>query len=200
MKLTIVNYGVGNLRSLQNALAHLDIDSRFASRPEEVMAADKLILPGVGAFAYAMANIRERKLDVALSEKFAAGTPILGICLGMQLLLTVSEENGEHQGLDFVPGRVRKLNGPLKVPHMGWNEIAIRRSCPLTQDLPSSRFGYFVHSYTCAPDEPDTTVATTDYGSEFPSIICRENVFGAQFHPEKSQELGLQILKNFAEL
>lgn len=200
MSIAIVDYGVGNLKSLQNALIFLQYQNKIAARAEEIATADKLILPGVGAFGYAMKKIEQRALHQALKEKFNAGTPILGICLGMQLLLSSSEENGRFKGLGFIPGKVCRLEGEYKIPHMGWNEIVPTRESPLTAGLPDSKFGYFVHSYVCMPANQTATVATTDYGGEFTSMVAQENVFGTQFHPEKSQELGLQILKNFAAL
>jgi glutamine amidotransferase len=200
MKLAIVDYGSGNLRSLKNALSYLGFAGQLASNPDQILAADKILLPGVGAFAYAMSNIIRLGLDKALAERREAGIPILGICLGMQLLLSGSEEHGEHKGLGFIPGRVQKLDCELKVPHMGWNAIVVERSIPLVVGLPESRFGYFVHSYICVPERPESIIAMTDYGRPFVSILSHDNVFGTQFHPEKSQELGLRILQNFAEM
>ncbi|MFQ5676675.1 MAG: imidazole glycerol phosphate synthase subunit HisH [bacterium] len=200
MRISIVDYGVGNLKSLQNALAYLGVDSSVVSTADEIRGSEKIILPGVGAFGYAMQKIKEQALEPALAEEFKTGAPILGICLGMQLLLSSSEENGRFKGLGFIPGTVCRLEGEYKIPHMGWNEVTPVRECPLTANLPESRFGYFVHSYVCIPEQEEATVATTDYDGKFTSVIAKDHVFGTQFHPEKSQELGLRILKNFAAL
>lgn len=198
--LTIVDYGAGNLKSLQNALAFLRIPSQVTREPEVVAAAEKLILPGVGAFGFAMGNLKKFHLDEALCLARDREAVILGICLGMQLLLTGSEENGGSTGLDFVPGVVQKLKTVLKVPHTGWNVVDTISSSPLVKDLPEPAFAYFVHSYVCRPKDDAMVVATTNYDSDFCSVLARDNVFGTQFHPEKSQEVGLQILKNFSEI
>jgi len=199
MMISIVDYGVGNLKSLQNALKFLGIESELVQSADAIAAAGHLILPGVGAFAYAMQNLRRQGLVQPIIDQAQQGTPILGICLGMQLLLTESDEGRRTPGFDLIPGAVRQLSGPVKVPHIGWNDIELTRPSPLFKALPASRYAYFVHSYFC--DTTDSAaVATTEYGGTFPSAIERENVFGVQFHPEKSQEFGLQILKNFVEL
>lgn len=197
---SIVNYGVGNLKSLQNAFRFLGIQSKLVDKPEEILQAERLILPGVGAFGYAMQNIQELNFQDALTEKAKSGTPILGICLGMQVMLSISYENGEHQGLNFVPGKVRQFEIDLKIPQMGWNEIECIGNSPLFKNLPDSKFAYFVHSYICVPDDGGSVIATCEYEKSFCAAFARENIFGVQFHPEKSQELGLQILKNFTEI
>ncbi|MCG8605751.1 imidazole glycerol phosphate synthase subunit HisH, partial [bacterium] len=176
MKLSIVDYGSGNLRSLQNALSYLGYDSQLGSSSTEILAADKILLPGVGAFGYAMSNICRLGLYRALADKRKAGIPILGICLGMQLLLSKSEEHGEHQGLGFISGKVQKLDCRLKVPHIGWNAITVKQPNLLTSELPESGFGYFVHSYVCVPENPESIIALTDYGGAFASIVCQGNV------------------------
>jgi glutamine amidotransferase len=196
----IVDYGVGNLKSLKNAFQFLGFQSKCTSSEDEILSAEKLVLPGVGAFAYAMQNIRRLKLEDALLQKANQGTPILGICLGMQLLFTGSQEGGSHFGLDLIPGMVVKITGALKVPHMGWNQIIKTKPARLLKGLSSTGYGYFVHSYYCEPEDRDIITATTEYGSTFASVVEKGLVFGVQFHPEKSQELGLTILKNFAEL
>lgn len=198
--ISIVNYGVGNLKSLQNAIQFLGFESQLINSPEGVLGAAKLILPGVGAFSFAMENIHKLNLKDALLEKVGRGVPILGICLGMQLFFTQSVERGQHRGFDLIPGQVLKISGELKVPHMGWNEITFNKTSILTRNLPPSRYGYFVHSFYCQPEESNTVIATTEYGDTFACAIESENIFGVQFHPEKSQELGLQILKNFSEI
>jgi glutamine amidotransferase len=198
--LAIIDYGTGNLSSLRNALAFIGFESRLIRTPEEILRADKLILPGVGAFGYAMDHLRRPGLVEPIREAARKGTPLMGICLGMQLFLTRSYEAGEHKGLDLVSGIVRKLDVQLKVPHIGWNEINVTSSSRLFKNLPKTRYGYFVHSYYCELTEESEVSATTDYQIEFTSALEKDNLFATQFHPEKSQELGLQILKNFAEL
>lgn len=197
---SIVNYSVGNLKSLQNAFRFLGIQSKLVDKPEEILQAERLILPGVGAFGYAMKNIKEFNFQEALTEKAKSGTPMLGICLGMQVMLSTSYENGEHHGLDFVPGQVRQFEIDLKIPQMGWNEIECVDSSPLLKNLPDSKFAYFVHSYICFPKDPSSVIATCEYDDFFCAAFAMDNIFGVQFHPEKSQELGLQILKNFTEI
>ena len=198
--ISIVNYGVGNLKSLRNAMRFLGFESELIDTPEDILRTEKLILPGVGAFSFAMENICKLNLKDALLEKVGSGTPVLGICLGMQLFFSRSEERGEHKGFDLIPGQVLKMNGDLKVPHMGWNEINFNGTSILTRNLPPSRYGYFVHSFYCQPEDSNTVIATTEYGATFACAVESENIFGVQFHPEKSQELGLQILRNFAEI
>lgn len=197
--ISIIDYGVGNLKSLTNAFHFLGFESRLIHKADQILNAEKLILPGVGAFDYAMENIYKLGLQAAIIEKANSGAPILGICLGMQLLLSKSEEGRVHSGLTLIPGNVKRMNTCFKVPHMGWNEISIRRPSKLLNDSLKTRYGYFVHSYVCEPEEDEAVVAATEYDGEFVSVIEKDNIFGTQFHPEKSQELGLQILKNFAE-
>lgn len=199
--ISIVDYGVGNLKSLSNACRFLGITCQLISTADEIRHAEKLILPGVGAFKYAMENIHRLNLADALIESAGNRTPILGICLGMQLLFTQSDEGGTTMGLDLIGGKVARFRIDLKVPHIGWNEIKEKkRDSNLLSSLPKSHFAYFVHSYFCQPENTNTVIATTEYGHAFPSIVATENIFGVQFHPEKSQELGLQILRNFARL
>jgi len=200
--ISIVDYGVGNLKSLSNACRFLGLSCQLISTADEIRRAEKLILPGVGAFKYAMANIHRLNLADALIESARDHTPILGICLGMQLLFTQSDEGGTSMGLNLIGGKVARFRIDLKVPHIGWNEIIKTnrnsRDSALLANLPKSHFAYFVHSYFCQPQNTDTVIATTEYGHAFASIVASENIFGVQFHPEKSQELGLQILTNFA--
>ena len=198
--ISIIDYGVGNLKSLSNALNFLGFKSELISSPEQVLAATKIILPGVGAFDYAMQNIHQLGLESAIIEKAKSGAPMLGICLGMQLLLSNSEEAKEHSGIDLIPGQVKRMTSRFKVPHMGWNEITIQRPSTLLEAAPQTRYGYFVHSFVCHPEERNAVVATTAYDGEFASVIEKENIWGTQFHPEKSQELGLHVLTRFAEI
>lgn len=197
--ITIIDYAINNLRSVEKALQHLQIPVEATSSPDRIRSAEKLILPGVGAFADAMANLEAKQLKELIVTKVREGTPLLGVCLGLQLLFSESEEFGRHAGLNLFPGKVRRLPSSVKVPHIGWNQLHLKQSDPLLQDVPDGAFVYFVHSYY-AEAEPAQVLATTDYGLEFPAITRRENVWATQFHPEKSQDIGLQILKNFAAL
>jgi len=199
----IVDYEMGNLRSVQKALAKLGHDAAFVDAPADVARMDKLILPGVGAFADAMANLRSRQLVDPIRRFIDSAKPFLGVCLGLQLLFDVSEEDGEYEGLGVVPGRVVRFeptDPTLKVPHMGWNALRPHQADnPLMADLPGEHV-YFVHSYYAAPADDAVVATTTDYGQEFCSSIRRANVWATQFHPEKSQRVGLKMLANFAAL
>ncbi|RZH68241.1 imidazole glycerol phosphate synthase subunit HisH [Natrinema altunense] len=200
----VVDYGLGNLRSVTRGLERAGADVEITDDPAAFATADGVVLPGVGAFREGVENadpLREDLLEVAES-----GTPLFGICLGMQMLLTTSEEgdtDGESavQGLDLIPGTNVRFAEGQKVPHMGWNELHVQREHPLVEGV-DGNYAYFVHSYYAAPDDEHATVATTDYEREFPSIVANEagTVFGTQFHPEKSGETGLQILRNFVEI
>ena len=198
--IAIVDYGRGNLRSVQKAFEYLGYEAKVTSIPEEIMKADRVVFPGVGAFGDCMENLRERGLVEVIKEFIASGRPFLGICLGMQLLFSVSEEFGPVEGLDVVKGRVVRFPEGLKVPHMGWNQIEIVRSNPLLKGVKSGDFFYFVHSYYVVPEDESVVSTVTSYGVDFVSMIHRDNLFATQFHPEKSQRLGLRILDNFARL
>ncbi len=197
--ITVVDYKLNNLRSLENTLRRLGHDVRVTSNPDDVRAAKKLILPGVGAFGDGMRNLKELGLAEPFIEKVKGGTPALGICLGMHLLFTESEEFGKHQGLDLLPGRVVKLPANLRVPHMGWNQLHPKQADPFTNGVAESSFVYFVHSYYAQPAS-DIVLATTDYEIEFPAIVHAKNIWATQFHPEKSQHVGERLLDNFARL
>lgn len=198
--IAIVDYGMGNLRSVQKAFERIGVTARIVPFPGDLERADGIVLPGVGAFGQAMDNLRAIGWDVALHEAVARGTPLLGICLGMQLLFESSEEMGQHAGLGMLRGEVKRFEGTLKVPHMGWNIVRAKRASLLLRDVPDGSYAYFVHSYYCAPSDESLILATTDYGIEFPSIVGQGNVFGVQFHPEKSQHVGLKILQNFSRI
>ncbi len=198
----IVDYGMANLRSVQKAFENLGSAAEISGDPNRVAEADKVVLPGVGAFRDAIARLREADLATPLVEHIRAGKPFLGICLGLQLLFTTSYEDGTHTGLDVFPGEVVRFpeTSGLKVPHMGWNQLRIRRLAPALRGLEDGCSVYFVHSYHVVPGDPALTATETDYPTPFTSAIWRENVFATQFHPEKSQRVGLTMLRNFAAL
>jgi len=193
-KVAIIDYGVGNLHSIRRGIELAGADARVTSELAEIEAADAIVLPGVGAFESAMEGLKN-KLDV-IREVVQAGKPLLGICLGMQLLLERSEE-GNGDGMNLIPGEVVRLSQGLKVPHMGWNSLELRREHPILAGIASGSYMYFVHSYYARPENSSTILATTGYGVEFPSIIAQGSIIGVQFHPEKSSKLGLQLLQNF---
>lgn len=196
--ITIIDYGLGNLASVANALRKLDIQFDISADPAEIKAAKALILPGVGAAGQGMQNLHDRGLDVAIQTAVQAGTPILGICLGMQLLLSISEE-GNAACLGLMPGTVKKFQTNLKVPQMGWNNVKSSSDSRLLRGLPNDSYFYFVHSYYCEPDEAEAVAGTTTYDTSFCSVLERGNIFGVQFHPEKSGNAGMQLLSNFWE-
>jgi imidazole glycerol-phosphate synthase subunit HisH len=198
--IVIIDYAINNLRSVEKAFQSMGIPVEVSDRPERIRAAEKLVLPGVGAFADAMNNLKAKGLPELVIERVKGGTPLLGLCLGLQLLFSESEEFGRNLGLNFIPGKVKRLPPDLKVPHIGWNQLHFKRRDPLLEGIPEGSFVYFVHSYYADPSDPSDTLATTDYGIEFLAMAGRGNVWATQFHPEKSQEVGLRILKNFAEL
>jgi imidazole glycerol-phosphate synthase subunit HisH len=194
----ILDYGMGNLRSVEKALEHVGAGAAIASDAETIQAADGLILPGVGAFPKAMEGIRRLGLDELIEERRAAGTPILGICLGLQLLFASTTELGGADGLGLLPGGVAELEAPgLKVPHIGWSPVRWERDSRLTEGIDSETPFYFVHSFAPAP-EPSDLLGTAAYGARFACAAERDNVFGVQFHPEKSSAAGLRLLSNFA--
>ncbi len=201
--LAVIDYGAGNLRSVLHALHHLGVgDVHLVRTPDDLNGADKLILPGVGAFGAGMQQLREQGLVEVIRAAVAAGTPYLGICLGMQFLFETSDEMGDHAGLGILPGRVtRFVNRPdLKVPHMGWNQVDVQRPSAIFTDLPAPAHAYFVHSYYCVAADPADTTATVTYGDPFCVAVQRDNIYGVQFHPEKSQQTGLRVLQNYLNL
>jgi imidazole glycerol-phosphate synthase subunit HisH len=201
-KIVIVDYGLANLRSVQKALEHVGAAADITSDPQRVAEADKVILPGVGAFRDAIAGLRNTKLDEPILAHIREGKPFFGICLGLQLLMTTSYEDGVYQGLDVFPGEVvRFTNVPgLKVPHMGWNQLRVKKPAPHLADFPENGSVYFVHSYFVKPKDPSIIAAETDYPTPFTSAIWHDNVFATQFHPEKSQKVGLAMLRRFVEM
>jgi glutamine amidotransferase len=195
----IIDYGMGNLYSLSKALERLGYSYEFVSRAERLSDFAGLILPGVGAFGDAMNNIRELGLEEAIRSYAASGRPILGICLGMQLLFTTSEEHGKHEGLNLLAGEAVRFRGAYKVPHMGWNQLTLKQANnPLLEGIADGDYVYFVHSYHVRVADASVLLATTDYHQEVTAIVGRGNVFGMQFHPEKSGETGMRLLRNFA--
>jgi glutamine amidotransferase len=202
--ITIVDYGVGNLRSVQKALERVGATADVTSDPAALDAAQGVVLPGVGAFGDGMDSLRARQLVAPVLRQVEAGKPLLGICLGMQLLFEESDEMGRHQGLGLLPGRVVRFpEGELKVPHIGWNQLQRAEPRPemaLLDGIGDGAYAYFVHSYYPVPDEPGDLLTTTEYGLQFASVVGRRQIWGAQFHPEKSQDVGLRLLENFARL
>jgi imidazole glycerol-phosphate synthase subunit HisH len=197
----IIDYGMGNLRSVEKALMAVGDQAVISEDPEVVRHSDRLILPGVGAFGDAMSNLKQAGLDLAIRDAVAEGKPLLGLCLGLELLFSESEEFGRHEGLNLIPGHVRKFEETaLRVPHVGWNQIESLRPDPLLENLPDGSYFYFVHSFFVEPDRSDDALAWTNYGGPFCSIARHENVWGAQFHPEKSQDAGKRLLRNFLDL
>ena len=207
--LALVDYGIGNLRSVQKALEHVGARVLLTDDPAAILSAEKVVLPGVGAFGDGMRGLHQRGLAEVIRQVAARGTPLLGICVGMQVLFEIGEEHGEHDGLGIFAGRVKQFQNPkfqepkpkiqnLKVPQTGWNQIEPQCEHPLFADLPRNAYAYFNHGYYCSA-RPEDTLALTDYGGCYASIVGRGRVYGIQFHPEKSQSVGLTLLKNFVE-
>jgi glutamine amidotransferase len=200
--LAVIDYGAGNLRSVLHALTYLGVESmRVVRSPHELRGADRIILPGVGAFGAGMQRLREENLIAAIKDAAYAGIPYLGICLGMQFLFEYSDEMGHYEGLGLLPGFVTRLPDMpgCKIPHMGWNAIKPVRPSPLLKELDGG-YAYFVHSYYCVPLQPSDIILQVDYGIEVTAAVQRGNLYGVQFHPEKSQRVGLKILANFLEI
>jgi glutamine amidotransferase len=200
--IAIIDYGMGNLRSVQKAFEKVGHPAVVTNDPGVVAKADKIVLPGVGAFEDAMAELRARSLIRPVLAAIDSGKPFLGICLGLQLLFDVSYENGRHEGLGVLRGEVVRFDLPqgYSVPHMGWNQVDFAGRPPVLEGMDSGTYFYFVHSYYVVPEDAGVVATTTDYGSPFCSMIWRDNLFAAQFHPEKSQSAGLRFFKNFATL
>lgn len=199
----IIDYGMGNLRSVQKAIEKVGSSASITSDAKEIATADRVILPGVGAFRDAIAALHQHDLVTCINDVIASGRPTLGICLGLQLLFETSYEDGEFEGLGIIPGKVRKfdIDPELKVPHMGWNQLPVRKpENPLYANVADDAWVYFVHSYYVDPTEDSCVATETDYGGLFASSVRMNNLFATQFHPEKSQSAGLQILKNFVSL
>ncbi|MBA3805509.1 MAG: imidazole glycerol phosphate synthase subunit HisH [Acidobacteria bacterium] len=198
-RVAIIDYGVGNLRSVEKAFAANGTEAVVSSDERTLRAAERLVLPGVGAFGACMKELRARGFDELVRERVASGTPLLGICVGMQMLFDESEEFGETSGLGLLRGRVRRFENNLRVPHVGWNQVSAQRSHPLLAGLENGSFFYFVHSYYCTAEDREDVLGRTGYGADYASVVARGGICGVQFHPEKSQTAGLRLLQNFAE-
>lgn len=198
--IAIIDYGAGNLFSVKNALDYLHVANRITDNPQELAVADGLILPGVGAFRDAMTMLNDSGFTPVIKEQVAAGKPLLGICLGMQMLFEKGYEFGETDGLGLIPGCVQLIDGGgLKIPHMGWNDLTLLHQCPLSADIANGDYVYFVHSYRAETSDAYISCYTM-YNEKIPALVFRDHVYGAQFHPEKSGQVGMDILKNFAKL
>ncbi|MBQ1400353.1 MAG: imidazole glycerol phosphate synthase subunit HisH [Lachnospiraceae bacterium] len=200
--IAIIDYDAGNMKSVEKALQAMGQENIVTSDPDTILSADRVILPGVGAFGAAMASIRERGLEEVIRKVCAQGTPFLGICLGLQLIFEESEEDPGVRGLGLLPGKIRRIpDAPgLKIPHMGWNSLQVTPGSRLMAGLEEEPFVYFVHSYYLHADDPSDVAAKTFYSCEIHAAVEHENIFACQFHPEKSSETGLHILKNFCEV
>ncbi|PIU40909.1 MAG: imidazole glycerol phosphate synthase subunit HisH [Candidatus Omnitrophica bacterium CG07_land_8_20_14_0_80_42_15] len=204
--IAIIDYGMGNLKSVSKAFQMVGAQAKVTDNPNDLSDAKAVVLPGVGAFARAMANLTELDILPAITRIIKDGKPFLGICLGLQLLFTESEEHGTHRGLDILKGKVKRFDLQLKTPHMGWNEVKIKspqstvHSPQLFEDIADNSYFYFVHTYYVDPDDKGIIIGTTKYGKDFASAVNKDNIWGVQFHPEKSSELGLKFLENFCKL
>lgn len=204
MSIGIIDYGMANLRSVQKAFETVGVNAQIITHPDQAAAVDRLVLPGVGALADAVRTLREKHWVQPVLEHINNGKPLLGICLGLQMLFDVGYEDGVHECLHVIKGKCVRFDVDttmgLKVPHMGWNQLEVIRPSPLFAGLPASANVYFVHSYYVEPDDASVIATTTDYGRPFVSSIWRDNVVATQFHPEKSQKVGLKILENFSKM
>jgi glutamine amidotransferase len=197
--IAIVDYGMGNLRSVEKGFLKVGIDARVVADPKAIDNAHAIVLPGVGAFRDCLRNLEKKTLIEPIIMSIQKGKPYLGICLGLQVLFTESEEFGIHKGFDIFKGKVVRFQISLKVPHMGWNNVRILRRPPIFDSIQDETYFYFVHSFYVVPADEEIIAGMTDYGIDFASMVCKDNIFATQFHPEKSQSSGLRILKNFGD-
>ena len=200
--IAVIDYGMGNLGSVAKAFMAIGAKVRITSSPKDLIKAQKIVLPGVGAFSYTMSSLKQLGLEASLIENIEDGKPYLGLCLGLQTLFQESEEGSKRKGLGLVKGSVKRFkNTNLKVPHMGWNQIKVKNTkCPLLKNIPDGSWMYFVHSYYVIPKDKKLIATDTDYGIKFASMIWKDNVYATQFHPEKSQTLGMRMLENIVKL
>lgn len=198
MTIAIIDYGVGNLRSVEKAFTTQGIEAVVTNDEETLYRAERLVLPGVGAFAACMDGLRQRGFDRLVTDAAAAGKPILGLCVGLQMMFEESHEFGIHPGLGLMPGRVVRFPEGLHIPHIGWNQVHLKQPHPVFRNLPDHSFFYFVHSFYVEPDDSSCVIGETDYGIRYASVCSYGSVIGVQFHPEKSQTAGLDLLRNFA--
>ena len=196
----IIDYKVGNLHNLKNALDYYAVKNQIVSDAEDILKADRIMLPGVGAFSPAMEQLRKSGMLAALEEKVISGVPLLGICVGAQLLMDESEEDGMHTGLGWIPGKVKRFQHQLKIPQIGWNQVSQQKEDILFNKVADEMHFYFVHSYHLLPEKSEHVLGLSSYGYDFASVVRKDNLWGVQFHPEKSQNAGLQLLKNFCTL
>jgi len=197
-RIAILDYGVGNLRSVEKAFAAAGASATISDDQRVLRQAQALVLPGVGAFAACMKELSARGFDELVRDRVAEGIPLLGVCVGMQMLFDESEEFGKTSGLGLLRGRVRRFGNDQLVPQVGWNQVRQSRAHPLLEGIEDQAFFYFVHSFYCEPDDPAVVIGETDYGAAYASIVARGQIYGVQFHPEKSQTAGLRLLGNFA--
>jgi len=212
MAISIIDYGMGNLRSVQKGFEKIGQEATIIHSPQDVLDAEALVLPGVGAFKKCFQNLESMDLIHPIIQSIKSGKPFMGICLGLQILFSKSEEFGDTPGLDVIKGKVVRFQkeqfelrtenntGHFKIPHMGWNTVSRKKNCPHLKNIEKNTFFYFVHSYYVVPEETGIIATTTSYGSEFVSSIWKDNIFACQFHPEKSQTVGLKVLKNFTAI
>ena len=198
--IAVVDYGAGNLKSVQHAVEHVGLPAVVTADAQQIRTADGVILPGVGAAADTMSNLQQRDLVSVVKEVIARGTPFFGVCMGLQALFTYSEEGGRHECLDVLPGRVRRFDPGLNIPHMGWNQVRQRRQHPFFDGVPNGANFYFVHSFYVEPEDESFIAGETEYGVPFASVVCHDNVMATQFHPEKSAEDGLRLYRNFGRI